>query len=287
MAVIQYDISQWLEENKKFFVPPICNKLMYKDGQLKTFFVGGPNSRKDFHMEEGEEFFYMLKGDMRLVVCEKGNFRDILIKEGEVFLLPARIPHSPQRYSDTIGLVIERERTHNELDCLRYYIGESTDILYEKWFHCESLEELGPLIKEFFAYEQYKTGKPLPGSLLEDKPIKQDFKRILENPFPLKAWMEENKHSIEEKGKLQLFGEEYVSRIHVLGKGSHRPEPDLPETFLWQIHGTSSVRMKGNERKLQKDQTMLIPAGHTYVLHADDSSRILSVVMNPLKQSSI
>ncbi|GFS73208.1 3-hydroxyanthranilate 3,4-dioxygenase [Nephila pilipes] len=55
MAPMQYDINEWLEQNKKYFVPPICNKLMYKDGQLKTFFVGGPNSRKDFHMEEGEE----------------------------------------------------------------------------------------------------------------------------------------------------------------------------------------------------------------------------------------
>ncbi|GFU27555.1 3-hydroxyanthranilate 3,4-dioxygenase, partial [Nephila pilipes] len=77
MAPVQYDINEWLEQNKKYFVPPICNKLMYKDGQLKTFFVGGPNSRKDFHMEEGEELFYMLKGDMRLVIAEKRTILEI------------------------------------------------------------------------------------------------------------------------------------------------------------------------------------------------------------------
>lgn len=52
--------------------------------QLKVFFVGGPNQRKDFHMEEGEELFYMKKGDMELIILELGNFRTINIKEGEV-----------------------------------------------------------------------------------------------------------------------------------------------------------------------------------------------------------
>lgn len=48
------------------------------------FYVGGPNQRKDFHLEEGEEFFYQVKGDMNLVVLEAGRFRDVIIKEGEV-----------------------------------------------------------------------------------------------------------------------------------------------------------------------------------------------------------
>ena len=47
-------------------------------------FVGGPNIRKDFHLEEGEEFFYMEKGAMVLRVLEGGAFKDIHIKEGEV-----------------------------------------------------------------------------------------------------------------------------------------------------------------------------------------------------------
>ncbi|GFY48585.1 3-hydroxyanthranilate 3,4-dioxygenase [Trichonephila inaurata madagascariensis] len=111
----------------------------------------------------------MLKGDMRLVVSERGKFRDIKIREGEVFLLPARIPHSPQRISDTIGLVIERERSWQEQDCLRYYVDDSDEILYEKWFHCENLEELGPLIKEYFNSEAYKTGKPIPGNIYVSK----------------------------------------------------------------------------------------------------------------------
>lgn len=281
MAPVQYDINKWIEENKKYFVPPICNKLMYKDGQLKTFFVGGPNSRKDFHMEEGEEFFYMMKGNMRLVVQERGQFRDIKIREGEVFLLPARIPHSPQRISDTIGLVIERERSSYETDLLRYYVDGSDEILYEKWFHCENLEELGPLIKEYFNSEAYKTGKPIPGSILEDKPIKQDTERNLGEPFSLQDWLDRHREAIDINGKKKLF-EGFVSRIYVLGKGVHVSDADIPETFLWQIEGKSSVKVDEKNFELLQNQTMLIPSGERYQLQGDHKSRTLSVVMNPV-----
>ncbi|GBL86780.1 3-hydroxyanthranilate 3,4-dioxygenase [Araneus ventricosus] len=282
MAPVQCDIDKWLEENKKYFVPPICNKLMYKDGQLKTFFVGGPNSRKDFHMEEGEEFFYMLKGDMRLVVHEQGSFRDIKISEGEVFMLPARVPHSPQRIADTIGLVIERERAPKETDLLRYYIDGTDEILYEKWFHCENLEELGPLIKEYFNSEAYKTGKPIPGSLLEDKPIKQDFERKLGDPFSLQNWLDRHKETLDKEGKKKLFDGQYVSRIDVLGKGEHFPDNDLPETFLWQIEGKSAITVDEKAYEFLKNQTMLIQPGSRYWIQNEAGSRTLSVVMNPV-----
>ncbi|KAI6071776.1 3-hydroxyanthranilate 3,4-dioxygenase [Aix galericulata] len=117
--------------------------------QLNVMFVGGPNERKDYHIEEGEELFYQVKGDMCLKIIENGKQKDIFIREGEMFLLPARIPHSPQRYRDTVGLVIERERLKTEIDGLRYYVGESTNVLFEKWFHCEDLgTQLTPIIQE-------------------------------------------------------------------------------------------------------------------------------------------
>ena len=70
---------------------------------MKVFYVGGPNQRKDYHMEEGEELFYMRKGDMTLKIVEGGVFKDVNIKEGQVFLLPAKIPHSPQRQANTVS----------------------------------------------------------------------------------------------------------------------------------------------------------------------------------------
>ncbi|XP_030045364.1 3-hydroxyanthranilate 3,4-dioxygenase-like [Microcaecilia unicolor] len=82
-------------------------------------FVGGPNQRKDYHIEEGEELFFQVKGDICLKIIQHDKHRDIYIREGEMFLLPARIPHSPQRFADTVGLVFERERLKTETDGLR------------------------------------------------------------------------------------------------------------------------------------------------------------------------
>ena len=81
-----------------------------------------------------------------------------------MFLLPGRIPHSPQRFSDTVGLVIERERLKSETDGLRYFVeangAPTRDVLFERWFYCDDLgTQLGPVIKEFFASEQFKTGE--------------------------------------------------------------------------------------------------------------------------------
>ncbi|XP_069110360.1 3-hydroxyanthranilate 3,4-dioxygenase-like, partial [Argopecten irradians] len=143
---------------------------------------------------KGDSLFYMIKGDMCLKVVENNTHRDVVIKEGEVyithrdavikegevyithrdvvikegeiFLLPCRVAHSPQRQVDTIGMVIERDRAQNEKDGLRYYIEEdgkpTLKSLYEEWFHCEDLgSQLGPIIKRYFASDQHKTGRPV------------------------------------------------------------------------------------------------------------------------------
>lgn len=156
-------VRAWVEENRGSFQPPVCNKLMHQE-QLKVMFVGGPNTRKDYHIEEGEEVFYQLEGDMVLRVLEQGKHRDVVIRQGEIFLLPARVPHSPQRFANTVGLVVERRRLETELDGLRYYVGDTMDVLFEKWFYCKDLgTQLAPIIQEFFSSEQYRTGKPIPG----------------------------------------------------------------------------------------------------------------------------
>lgn len=52
---------------------------------------------------------------MCLKTIEKGERRDVIIREGECFLLPGRIPHSPQREANTIGLGLFKQHTSSLL----------------------------------------------------------------------------------------------------------------------------------------------------------------------------
>lgn len=115
----------------------------------------------------------MHRGDMVVKVLVKNAFVDVPIKQGELFLLPGRIPHSPQRFSHTIGLVIEREREPSETDCLRWYVPEQdeAEVLYEEYFHCFDLgQQLKPVIQRFFSSEEKQTGIPTNKLKTQKKP---------------------------------------------------------------------------------------------------------------------
>ncbi|XP_072018953.1 3-hydroxyanthranilate 3,4-dioxygenase-like [Amphiura filiformis] len=288
--VVIYDIDEWLKENSKFFLPPVCNKMMHQKGQMKSFYVGGPNQRKDYHLEEGEELFYMQKGDMCLKVVEHGKHRDVPIKEGEIFLLPACIPHSPQRQADTIGLVLERERALEELDALRYFVEGTTESLYEEWFHVEDLgTQLAPVIKRYFASEQHKTGKPIPGTIPEDPPITVDTKETLMQPFCFKDWMEKHSEEIDSKGSKKVFEGNFQFSITMHGAGDEVGGCEAAESWLWQLEGKSEVTV-GNEKvkkfELPKNSIMLIPQDTKYTAKREKGSRCLVCYQDPRKKIS-
>ena len=67
-----YDLQAWYGANRHLFDPPVCNKLMHKK-QLSIMFVGGPNVRTDFHLDQGSEFFWMVKGNMELPTIQNGK----------------------------------------------------------------------------------------------------------------------------------------------------------------------------------------------------------------------
>lgn len=171
--------------------PPVAgNKLMYGAGQLKVMIVGGPNSREDYHIEEGEELFLMLRGDMQLDVIERGAKRSIVIREGEMLLLPGRVPHSPQRRAGTVGLVLERERLPAELDGLRWHVPgeEGRTVLYQEWFHCTDLGvQLKPVIDRFFASDAYASKVPPEGLDSSDK-IELNSDVTVMDPVSLRGW---------------------------------------------------------------------------------------------------
>jgi 3-hydroxyanthranilate 3,4-dioxygenase len=154
------DFKNWIEENRHLLKPPVGNKVVYKDTELIIMVVGGPNTRKDYHIDEGEEFFYQLKGNMVLRIMKSGKLEDIHIKEGEIFLLPPKIPHSPQRFEDTVGLVVERKRHADELDGFQWYCDECNALLYEKYISLTDIvAQLPPLFEVFWEDEDSRTCK--------------------------------------------------------------------------------------------------------------------------------
>ena len=154
------DLMGWIEEHRNELKPPVANKLVWKDTEFNVMIVGGPNTRKDYHIDPGEVLFYQLEGDMVLKVIEDGEARDIRIREGEIFLLPSLVPHSPQRFANTVGMVVERNRRADELDHLRWYCEGCGEILHDESFHCTDLgTQLKPVIERFHADESLRTCK--------------------------------------------------------------------------------------------------------------------------------
>ncbi|KAI0262616.1 3-hydroxyanthranilic acid dioxygenase [Gloeopeniophorella convolvens] len=153
------DLPRWLKDNSDRLRPPVNNFCLYSGGDFVVMAVGGPNSRADYHVNETEEWFYQHKGAMLLRVVDDGVFRDIEIKEGEMFLLPGNTPHNPVRFADTVGIVIERVRPESATDRLRWYCRapahETPTIIREESFHVTDLgTQLKPLIEHWMADEE-------------------------------------------------------------------------------------------------------------------------------------
>jgi len=147
MITPAFNFQKWIDEHRHLLKPPVGNKCIV-DGDFIVMVVGGPNQRTDYHWDEGPEFFYQLEGEMVLKIQEDGKNRDIPIKAGEIFYLPPRIPHSPQRGPDSIGLVIERKRLPNELDGLQWYCASCNHKLYEEYFVLENIQPQFPAVFE-------------------------------------------------------------------------------------------------------------------------------------------
>jgi 3-hydroxyanthranilate 3,4-dioxygenase len=157
-----FNLQKWVDEHRSLLKPPVGNQQVYKgNDDYIVMVVGGPNGRKDYHWEEGEELFYQLEGDISLkIIDEDGQPQEIPIREGEMFLLPPRIPHSPQRPADTIGLVIERYRRPGEKDKLLWFCESCNHPLHEESFALEDIvSQLKAAITKFMDSEDLRTCK--------------------------------------------------------------------------------------------------------------------------------
>ena len=151
------DFHKWINEHRHLLKPPVGNKCIV-DGDFIVMIVGGPNARTDYHWDEGPEFFHQIEGEMVLKVQEDGKARDIPIRAGEIFYLPARVPHSPQRMADSIGLVIERKRLPGEKDGLLWFCERCNHKLYEEHFVLDSIErDFPPVFERFYGSREART----------------------------------------------------------------------------------------------------------------------------------
>jgi 3-hydroxyanthranilate 3,4-dioxygenase len=152
-----FNLQAWVDEHRHLLKPPVGNKCIV-DGDFIVMIVGGPNARTDFHFEEGPEFFYQLEGEMVLRIQEDGAVRDIPVKAGEMFYLPPRVPHSPQRSAGGVGLVIERKRLPHELDGLMWFCDQCNHKLYEEFFALQDIEnQFGAVFERFYRSAERRT----------------------------------------------------------------------------------------------------------------------------------
>lgn len=153
-----FNFRQWIDEHRHLLKPPVGNVQVWEDTEFIVMVVGGPNSRKDYHYNEGEEFFFQLEGDVVIKIIDAGVPRDIPIKEGEIFLLPPRVPHSPQRGPNTVGLVIERKRETKELDGFLWYCERCGNKLYEEYeYVTDIVKQLPPIFDRFYNTPEHCT----------------------------------------------------------------------------------------------------------------------------------
>jgi len=167
-----FNLNKWIEENKDKLKPPVANKNLYDEsGDYIVMIVGGPNARKDYHFNETEELFYQLKGDIEVTIQENGKAVKVPIKEGDMFLLPANVPHSPVRSENSIGLVIERKRKGTNLkDGLMWFCEKCNNKLYEERFTLDDIEKgFLPTFKRYYNSEELRTCNSC-GHIMESDP---------------------------------------------------------------------------------------------------------------------
>ncbi len=155
-----FNIKKWIDENRHLLKPPVNNKQIYMDADFIVMVVGGPNSRKDYHYNEGEEFFYQLEGDAVVCIQDDGKAVEVTIQEGDIFLLPAKVPHNPKRGPNTIGLVIENRKKNGEKDGLLWFCESCNHKLYEEYLPLTNImTQFQGVFAKFYGSEELRTCK--------------------------------------------------------------------------------------------------------------------------------
>ena len=162
------DLQKWIDENRHLLKPPVGNKQIWMDvDNFIVMVVGGPNARKDYHYNETEELYYQVEGDVEVGIQEDGKAVTVPVKEGQMFLLPGKIPHQPRRGPNTVGLVIEKKRDQGERDGLQWYCENCNNKLYEEYFQLENImTQFQGIFERFYSSKEHRTCKKC-GTVME------------------------------------------------------------------------------------------------------------------------
>jgi len=154
-----FNLQKWIDENRDDLKPPVGNRNLYKDaGDYIVMIVAGPNARKDYHYNETEELFYQIEGNIIVRIQVDGKPVDVPINEGEMFLLPAKVPHSPIRADKSIGLVVELKRDTNMKDGLMWFCDNCNTKLHDTYFQLKNVEkDFQPRFREYYNSEEKRT----------------------------------------------------------------------------------------------------------------------------------
>ena len=296
LAVQAVNLDAWLKEHGPTLKPPVANKLLF-GGDLKVMVVGGPNQRRDYHLQEGEEFFAQLEGTLTLKTIERGSFKDVRVSGGDCFLLPSRVPHSPQREAASLGLVFERSHVEGEMDGMLWFDEDRDlsgrcdldEIAYEAYFFCSDLgKDLKPVIEDYGRWKD--SGEP--PRRVAAPPLVPDDVVPLDVPQPLQPRLD----GLQPSSTMLLHrGEEVIVEAHAgvrclraagiaiafrhsyaIAAQAHAGPKKLAtggspfEVFVWQRSGASRGVVDGEELTLAAGDCCLLPKATKYAWDLED-----------------
>jgi len=149
-----FNFDAWIADNRHLLKPPVNNKQMWEPGgDFIVMVVGGPNQRTDYHLDPYEEWFYQYRGSMHVDLMTDDGPERVDIREGEMWMLPRNVYHSPQRPEEgSIGMVIERIREEGTLEDFAWFCPECSAKVHEVRLQVRDIvEDLPPVFEAFYS----------------------------------------------------------------------------------------------------------------------------------------
>ena len=182
-APINFD--GWIQAHADRLKPPVGNQQIWPNSDLLCTVVGGPNQRTDFHVDPLEEYFHQFKGNASLLIADRGKFERIVLREGDVFLLPAYVRHSPQRPEPgSLCTVIERARPAALLDAFEWYCANCGGLVARREVQLQSIvDDLPKAFASFYGTTDAERTCPHCGMLHPGRDW-QAWHRLCAEKFP-------------------------------------------------------------------------------------------------------